>query len=143
MLRKNTKAASPQVLPSAALIREVEMEVVFGTPSKNCSGAGICLIANRFPKGYSVPCPHAPASIHMVSRRELVFRFRKRNLTEKAAAGYFTRRYFQVEEAFLLPKRLVRMWRLSAASVSPGQYLLEEYSQEWRLYFPLQPDAQP
>lgn len=143
MLRKNTKAASLHLLSGATLIREVEMEVVFGTPSKNCSGAGICLIANRFPKGYAIACPHAPASIHLVSSRELVFRFRKRSLSETAVARFFNRRYFQVEESFLLPKHLVRMWRLSAASVNPGQYLLEEYSQEWRLYFPLQPDFQP
>lgn len=136
MLRQNTKAAQT-VLLGAALIKEVEMEVVFGTPSKNCAGAGICLIANRFPQGYEIACPHAPALIHYVSGQELVFRFRKRWLSATAVQTYFKSDHFLVDEGFSLPQRLVRQWNLPLDCVPPGRYLLEEYAQEWRLYFPL------
>lgn len=136
MLRHDTKAAAPLLL-GAALIREVEMEVVFGTPSKNCSGAGICLIANRFPQGYAIPCPHAPALLHCLPGQELVFRFRKRRLSEPTRLAFFTQGYFQVDEPFCLPKRLVRLWNLNQEWIAPGRYVLEEYAQEWRLYFPL------
>lgn len=136
MLRHDTKAAAPG-LQGAALIREVEMEVIFGTPSKNCAGAGVCLIANRFPQGYMIPCPHAPALIHLIPGQELVFRFRKRYLNDPSVRAYFTQVYFQVDEPFGLPKRLVRLWNLSNEWVPSGRYLLEEYAQEWRLYFPL------
>ena len=137
MLQFNTKAANPP-LHSAANIREIEMEVVFGTPSRNCSGAGICLIAARFPQGHKIPCPHAPAIINYVPGRELVFRFRKHRISDTAVRRYFHKRYFLVEEAFELPQRLVRHWQLPQTHIPPGKYQLEEYSQEWRLYFMLE-----
>lgn len=142
MLRQKVKTAL-----SAALIfppiREVEMEVVFGTPSKNCSGTGICMIASLFPQEYTIPCPHAPAIIHCVPNQELVFRFRKHRLCDRAAQAYFSAGFFLVEEPFALPQRLIRQWALPIDTIPPGRYLLEEYSGEWRLYFPLQPALQP
>ncbi len=139
MLRKNIETVHPALLSSPS-IREVEMEVVFGTPSKNCSGAGICMIAGRFPQGYTIACPHAPAIIHCApgQEQELVFRFRKNRLCGRAAQAYFTAGYFLVEESFSLPQRLIRQWGLPVDKIPPGRYLLEEYSREWRLYFSLQ-----
>lgn len=137
MLRRNVETAHPMVMLSTP-IREVEMEVVFGTPSKNCSGTGICMIAGRFPQGYTVPCPHAPAIIHCMPDQELVFRFRKHRLSDRAVQAYFSAGFFQVEEDFALPQRLIRLWALPTDTIPPGRYLLEEYSGEWRLYFPLQ-----
>lgn len=137
MLRHDTKAVHPHVLHGAALIRDVEMEVIFGTPSKNCSGAGICLIANRSTRWETITCPHAPAIIHCLPDQELVFRFRKRHLSSEAVQAFFKDNKFLVEECFRLPIRLVRQWALPFGQIQPGCYLLEEYSQEWRLYFPI------
>ena len=119
------------------------MEVVFGTPSKNCSGSGICMISSRLPREYSIPCPHAPVIIHYVPNQELVFRFRKQHLSDKAVQAYFSAGLFRVEESFSLPQRLVQLWALPVNQISPGRYLLEEYSGEWRLYFPIRPNDQP
>ena len=121
-------------------IREVEMEVVFGTPSKNCSGTGICMIASRLPQGYLISCPHAPVIIHCIPNQELVFRFRKNRLSDSAVQAYFSAGFFPVEEAFTLPQKLIRLWALPIDTIPPGRYLLEEYSREWRIYFSLQPD---
>lgn len=137
MLQHNAKATTALLPRGAALVREVEMEVVFGTPSKNCSGAGICLIANRSPYWQTIPCPHAPAIIHYPPGPELVFRFRKRYLSPETELAFFRRDFFVIEEAFRLPQRLVRQWNLSAEWIQPGHYAVEEYSQEWRLYFTL------
>ena len=136
MQLQQTKAA-PSLLFGTVLIREVEMEVVFGTPSKNCSGAGVCLIAGRFPEGYKIACPHAPAHIHFLPGNEIVFRFRKKNLDDHIVRSYFNRKYFTVEESFQLPKPLVERWNLSTGCIPAGRYPLEEYSREWRLYFSL------
>ena len=123
---------------SSPPIREVEMEVVFGTPSRNCSGTGICMIASRLPQGTQIPCPHVLAIIHCdPAGHELVFRFRKQRLSDLVVQKYFSSSIFQVEEAFSLPQRLIRMWDLPIGSIPPGRYFLEEYSREWRLYFPL------
>ncbi|MBK8192946.1 MAG: hypothetical protein IPK76_06990 [Lewinellaceae bacterium] len=135
MLRQNAKAASIPPL-STALIREVEMEVVFGTPSKNCDGAGVCMLINRLPRTHHIPCPHAPVIIHYPPGRELVFRFRKRHLDSRVAGAYFNNERFLVEEAFRLPLQLVNRWQLPIRWIKPGSYLLEEYAREWRLYFP-------
>lgn len=142
MLRQNVEAALSTTLISPPL-RDVEMEVVFGTPSKNCSGTGICMIASLFPHGYTIPCPHAPAIIHCIPNEELVFRFRKHRLCDRAVQAYFSSCFFQVDEPFTLPQRLVRLWALPISEIPPGRYFLEEYSGEWRLYFPIQPAKLP
>ena len=139
MLRHKEQTALPAALVSPP-IREVEMEVVFGTPSKNCSGTGICMIASRLPQGYLISCPHAHVIIHCIPNQELVFRFRKNRLCDRVAQAYFSAGYFLVEESFALPQRLIRQWGLPVDKIPPGRYLLEEYSREWRLYFSLQPD---
>lgn len=124
--------------------REAEMEVVFGTPSRNCSGAGICLVMNRSAKLLKrIVCPHAPALIYYNSGKELVFRFRKRLVDAGTVSLYFNKEGFLVEEPFSLPHRLVRQWNLPITQVQPGRYLLEEYSSEWRLYFPISMQDQP
>lgn len=118
-------------------VREVEMEVVFGTPSKNCTGSGICMVASRLPAQQWIPCPHAPVVIHYDPGHELVFRFRKQRLPEIVVQDYFSSKEFLVEEPFSLPVRLIRMWGLQQTHIPAGYYQLEEYCQEWRLYFPL------
>ncbi|MBK7936604.1 MAG: hypothetical protein IPJ82_05730 [Lewinellaceae bacterium] len=135
MLRHNMEAVNPLLL-SPALIREVEMEVVFGTPSKNCDGAGVCLLTNRLPRTRQIPCPHAPAIIHYPPGRELIFRFRKRYLDSRILDTYFNDERFLVEEAFRFPLPLARQWQLPVRWIKPGLYMLEEYTQEYRLYFP-------
>ncbi len=135
MLRQKLETAHPDLLLLPP-VREVEMEVVFGTPSKNCSGSGICMITSRFPEGHSISCPHARAIIHVAPGEELVFRFRKHRLCNRAVQAYFSAGFFPVEETFSLPQRLVRQFGLPINTIPPGRYLLEEYSREWRLYIP-------
>ncbi|MEQ1745641.1 MAG: hypothetical protein ABMA02_09455 [Saprospiraceae bacterium] len=130
---------APSVRLASRSIREVEMEVVFGTPSQSCTGLGVCAIINRHPQVELIPCPHAPAIIHFDPGHEIVFRFRKQRLPDRVVQVYFSSNFFVVEEAFSLPQRLVRLWGLPVGSIHPGRYSLEEYSREWRLYFPLPP----
>ncbi len=117
--------------------REVEMEVVFGTPSRNCEGSGICMVTERFRPGYAIPCPHARVIIYCdKENRELVFRFPKRYLTEQIIERFFSDNVFYVEEAFLVPDRLIHQWQLPGKYIPSGCYPIEMYSAEWRLYFP-------
>lgn len=127
--------SAPTLLFGTVIIQEVEMEVVFGTPSKNCSGAGVCLIAGRFPEGYKIACSHAPARIHFLPGNELVFRFRKHALNNRIIQRYFKANSFLVEEPFQLPRQLVDQWSLPVQNIAAGQYPVQEFAQEWRLYF--------
>ncbi len=49
---------------------------------------------------------------------------------------YFNDERFLVEEAFRFPLPLARQWQLPVRWIKPGLYMLEEYTQEYRLYFP-------
>ena len=133
MLRQTNKAAL--TLPFDASPRQMEMEVVFGTPSKNCDGAGVCMLIHRLPKSLDIRCPHAPAIIHCSPGRELIFRFRKNDLNGLAIQAYFTSEYFLVEEAFRIPPSLVRKWNLPVRWIQPGRYPIAKFYREWRVYF--------
>ena len=137
MLRHHIEGGAVIAPSTCYPVREVEMEVVFGTPSKNCAGAGVCLIANRSAYWQTIACPHAPVIIHYLPEGQLVFRFRKRHLRSEAFSPFFQGEEFQVDEAFLLPQRLQRLWNLETDRIPAGRYPLEEYSREWRLYFPI------
>ena len=89
MIQSTLESVHPALLLSPP-VREVEMEVVFGTPSRNCSGTGICMIASRLPQGHDIPCLHAPAIIHCDPGHEIVFRFRKQRLTDRVVQEYFS-----------------------------------------------------
>lgn len=118
-------------------VREAEVEVVFGTPSRNCEGSGICMVTGRFPPGYTISCPHARAILYCDEQnRELVFRFPKRYLSARAKERLFTDEKFLVEEPFRIPLKLVRQWKLPGRYIPTGRYLIEVYSNEFRLYFP-------
>lgn len=133
MLRQTNKAAF--TLPFGEAPRQMEMEVVFGTPSKNCDGAGVCMLMHRLPKIPDIRCPHAPAIIHCSPGRELIFRFRETDLDGVEVQTYFKQDFFLVEEAFRLPPSLVRKWNIPVRFIQPGRYPLIKFYREWRLYF--------
>lgn len=118
-------------------VHEAEVEVVFGTPSRNCEGNGICMVTGRFPPDYTISCSHAPAILYSDRQnRKLVFRFPKRCLSARAKECLLANEEFIVEEPFRIPINLVRQWKLSGKYIPTGRYLIEVYSNEFRLYFP-------
>lgn len=112
---------------------EVEMEVVFGSPSQNCGGSGICMMISRLPKARVLPCPHARASVAVVGN-SLRFRFAKSQMMEQYARRYFSTGYFEVFEAYQVPLRISRSLGRLGLMVRPGKYQVEETAQEWRFY---------
>ncbi|MCS6929732.1 MAG: hypothetical protein NZM43_09565 [Saprospiraceae bacterium] len=130
-------ARLPDLGPVSVPIREAEVEVIFGTPSRNCEGSGICMVTGRFPNGYTVSCPHAPAIIYCEQEREeLVVRFQKRHLTEAVLKRLTESEMFLVEEPFCIPRQLVQRWGLPNRYIPAGRYPVEVYSKEYRLYLP-------
>ena len=47
----------------------IRTEVIFGTPSQNCIGSGICMIMSRLPVRQPLRCPHTPAWIYFEQDR--------------------------------------------------------------------------
>jgi len=131
---KHTSEPVDYLLPDMYTAR---VEVVFGTPSKHCSGSGICMVTSAPLVRTTITCPHAPARLRKVPGEGLVFLFAKKHINTDALMAYFVSPYFLVEEPFALPRRLAKYWHLPLSWVPPGCYDLEAYRYEWRLYIPL------
>ena len=126
----------PSLPPQLMLRQEVRMEVVFGTPSQNCIGSGVCMVMSRLPRTRVLPCPHAPARVSYQSER-LVFRFSKSEVTRKDALKHFGSSFFLVNEPFSLPVLAKRHLGLPGVWVQAGLYPIEQTAQDWIIGFKL------
>jgi hypothetical protein len=126
--------ASPNILIIIIPSLEVKMEVVFGTPSQNCIGSGVCMVMHHLPQRYPLYCPHAPAIISYEGV-QLLFRFIKTEMKRSDAATRFESPWFVVEEEFRMPKSTARRLGMPSEWVRPGVYAIEETPKEWQLRF--------
>ena len=113
---------------------EVKMEVVFGTPSQNCIGSGVCMVMHHLPQRYPLYCPHAPALISY-QEGQLVFRFLKTDMRRTDAVARFGGSCFEVEEEFRMPRSTARRLGMPTEWVRPGVYAIEGNAKEWQLRF--------
>ncbi len=128
------KRVAPSLPASLAQPREIRMEVVFGTPSQNCIGSGVCMVMNRLPRQKQLPCPHAPAWISY-ERGFLVFRFSKDEVVRQDAISRFGNPWFLVQEPFHVPLYTMRHLGLPSQWVPPGLHAIEETDKDWLLTF--------
>lgn len=128
---------TPQLPISLLTSPEVKMEVVFGTPSQNCIGSGVCMLMNRAPRLQPLRCPHAPVWISFRNGR-LVFRFAKIEVTREDSIARFDSPWFLVQEPFEIPRLTARSLGLQQTQVPPGIYSIEETTKDWYLTFPIQ-----
>jgi hypothetical protein len=133
MLQQKKRIAPCIPLPLARS-NEIRMEVVFGTPSQNCIGSGICMVMNRLPRLHALHCPHAPALVSC-AKNALVFRFFKSDIQHDDARARFAGPWFPVQEAFTIPRHFARRLGLASEWISPGLYRIEETAKEWLLVF--------
>ena len=130
------KRVAPGLPITLVRIREIRMEVVFGTPSQNCIGSGVCMVMNRLPRLQHLKCPHAPAWVSY-EQGQLVFRFSKTEMTRDDAAARFDALWFLVQEPFQIPIHTARHLGLPSNWVQPGVYPIEETTRDWYLTFPV------
>ncbi|NUO02186.1 MAG: hypothetical protein HUU01_16390 [Saprospiraceae bacterium] len=113
------------------LNREIKAEVVFGTPSKHCAGAGICMVSISSARTRIISCPCTVAWVSSTDPQWLQFRFEKSCLQQHIVDGHFSGQEFLVEEPFHVPLRLVRQLGLIAHSGQPGVYPVIEEENNW------------
>ncbi len=116
--------------------REINAEVVFGTPSKHCAGAGICMVSISSNLLRLVTCPTAPVWISSAGAAWLQFRFEK-SVLGTAIKNRLNMQEFVVEEAFRLPLQLVRQLGLNSCWGAPGIYPVMEQKNDWIIRFNL------
>lgn len=117
---------------------EVLLEVVFGTPSKQCRGLGICMIVEpKYLKGRATECAHFPGYFQLdTGRKMLLARFNRNFLSSQMIARHFSGGLFKVTEAYKVPGRICR--ELGAASgvvIGEGVYRVAPYGADWTVFF--------
>ncbi len=140
----STLLQQKQLVPSLPIslfqTKEIRMEVVFGTPSQNCIGSGICMVMNRLPP--NLRCPNAPVWVSYENGM-LAFRFLKSEMLREDAQSRFESPWFFVEESFQLPRYTARRLGMTTHWVSPGLYPIGDTAKDWVLAFhPLDRKAQ-
>lgn len=125
-------------LGKVGLNREVKAEVVFGTPSKHCAGAGICMVSISNAKtDRIITCPVVPVWISSANPHWAQFRFEKAALQTEISKARFSGQEFVIEEAFRLPLRLTRQLGLVSYWGQPGIYPVVEREFDWVIRFPV------
>jgi len=131
------KQVSPSLPISLVRTHEIRMEVVFGTPSQNCIGSGVCMVMHKLPPDHLLKCPNAPAWVSFENGL-LNFRFPKSDVLRQDVLIRFCSPWFLVQESFQLPRYTARRLGMPKHWVQPGLYTIEETAKDWLLSFRLQ-----
>lgn len=103
----------------------VDSQVVFGTPSRNCSGSGICKVYTiHGAKRLTISCEMVMARLVLMDN-QLQLSFSIKACSEQLLQNQFTNGYFLMEEIFHLPTWLSRKWNNPAAFIPPGNYPIQ------------------
>lgn len=102
----------------------LKAEVVFGKPSKNCLGTGICKV---LPYQATNECGCASTSVELRKANEhtLLMRFRREELCSKRRRQ-FAEGSFLVEESVALPEFVKKELKFDAAFILSGCYAVWE-----------------
>lgn len=123
-----------EIIHYGAPIREVAAEIVFGTPSRNCDGVGLCrMLAPVLLRGREIRCPHATAYCALdVERNVFTLRFPKSFLSHQMVARHFYKRLFNVTESYRVPGHIIHALGLQqVVIIQEGVYMVKETQDDW------------
>lgn len=116
---------------------QVSAEVVFGSPSKNCDGYGVCMLTSRKDISQVVrTCNVTPCTvIRHRDRQELIIAVDKKNLSRQIAEKFLKNgQHFLVEESYPLSLSFLRKVGLAARMYIPaGCYWIQEQKNQWQI----------
>jgi len=103
----------------------INSQVIFGTPSRNCSGSGICKVYTiHGAKRLNLSCEMVKVGLMLVGT-QLQMLFPKTGCSEQLIQQQFAAEYFKVEEDFVLPTWLSRKFQRPAVFVPVGRYPIQ------------------
>lgn len=140
MSRTVTRAAS------AVLTFGFEMicGVIFGTPSRNCTGSGICMVTSiGHIRRRKFPCECVTAYLSMAPDGAVFLRIPCDNASSDRYKLLFRRRIFEVDETFRIPPWLTGSWGKSSIFIPPGRYAIRKTADSWIIIFPVNHQSQP
>ena len=110
--------------PSAVQKRPkiIDSQVVFGTPSRDCSGSGICkLYTIHAAKHLNISCEMVRARLAL-SDEHLQLSFPEALCSERLLMQHFSNAHFVMDENFVLPTWLSRKFDCPSVFVPVGEY---------------------
>ena len=137
-MASNQSNITGYIASPASDIKECMAEIVFGTPSKNCEGVGICrMIGPNFQVGKAIICPHVPGYLTLDAGRNILsVRFPKKHLSIEMVARHFCKRLFKVTESYRVPVYISRMLGIAQSiQILEGQYAVRETMHDWIVVF--------
>lgn len=116
----------------------IKSEVIFGKPSKDCAGLGICKV-NVNTKSVSTQndCPASKAIIKTDRFGQVGFYFKNESLCIKARRKYFNSSYFVLGESFVLPKQVIQLMKLKHGVIEAGEYPILKMKSHTLVLFPV------
>lgn len=121
----------------------INSQVVFGTPSRNCSGSGICKVYTiHGAKKLDISCEMVKVSLRIVNAHLFLF-FPQSACSEQLIQQQFANDNFRVEEDFDLPSWLSRKFGSPAVYVPCGNYPVQVQNGLICLVLPLKPCSIP
>lgn len=118
------KNSQPKGAPGKQAVEKILVaDVLFGSPNKNCAGAGICKViapvAQETSPNGRWECNRAIALVKIDTSDTLVFQFVKHSMCRKAISKYFGTGIFLVEDPFEFRQNF---WSEGSRTIRPGAY---------------------
>lgn len=112
-----------------------DVEVIFGTPKRNCDGVGICrLLAAEFVR-VRWKCPSARAYLYPISGGGVCLRFDRQRLPQEYQDRYFRDQIFRVEEDFHIPQSLISVINMTSFTIVSGEYSVKVSERFLEIFF--------
>jgi hypothetical protein len=118
-------------------IDALRSEVVFGTPSQNCAGSGVCFVSPYRPhsKLRDFSCPRAEARLLTGTDNYFSVCFRRADLSPSLIEKYFSEDFLWIDESFKIALTLSKRLGLRKNCVPAGRYPILETAAGWRIVF--------
>lgn len=119
------KSEQPDGTPQRQAVQEVLVaDVLFGSPNKNCAGAGICRVTAPVAQEMGTEgrwgCHRAVALVRILSPTVIAFHFVIQSMCRKAVRTYFAGDAFEVEAPFVFQPNY---WSGGqGVTIQPGRY---------------------
>lgn len=137
-----TNAPHNSFNPGNARTREIQLqcEVMFGSPSSNCGGNGICKIVAKNNHPLSVfkrtSCSHAKAVFTTQGDNKGVsLVFRREWLCSNLMRRHFRHGILEMPEPCPIPSGIVKAMGLKISELPAGLHLIEDYRTHIRINF--------
>ena len=125
-------------LPAVGKQIRIHAEVVFGSPSKNCDGYGVCVLVSQI-YAQQYKCASCPCLITYEKKEDLIVLELRKEQVPTLMAGKFldNRSSFLVEENYQLSRMLLKEMGLKGAyAILKGNYTIIESQLKWKIQIP-------